>query len=263
MAITTESRFIWKLLLLILLTPVTLIQVLMKKKEAEALFLPFSETWKFLFEAKCTITIILLNIVIFVLELFLAPETLERFAMHPADLFSTHAYTLITAGFLHANAMHLIGNMIALFIFGRVVERKFGKAKTALIYFGALIISGVFSSIIHTFILHDNSAGIGASGAIMGIIAAAILLDPFYLTWELLIPLPIMVVGWLTIAADIMGILNPVEDGIGHFAHLGGFLSIALLLYLFGTEDRKKIRKGFVVNVVSLIIIAAVYFFLI
>ena len=97
----------------------------------------------------------------------------------------------------------------------------------------------------------------------MGIIAAAILLDPFYLTWELILPLPIMVVGWLTIAADILGILNPVEDGIGHFAHLGGFLSIVLLLYLFGAADRKKIRKGFVVNVVSLLVIGIVYFFFI
>ena len=140
-------------------------------------------------------------------------------------------FPLITAGFLHANLLHISGNMLALFIFGRVVERKLGSGKTLLVYFGALILSGVFTSIIHFLILGDNTPGLGASGAIMGLISTAILLEPWYLTYELLFPLPIMVVGWLAIFADISGILNPVEDGIGHFAHLGGFISISLLMW--------------------------------
>ena len=125
-----------------------------------------------------------------------------------------------------------------------------------------MILSMIFTSLIHSLFLNDNIPGLGASGAIMGLIAAAILLNPFYLTYEAIIPLPIMLIGWLTLYADITGILNPLEDGIGHFAHLGGFLSIGLLLYLLGIDERAKMKKGIIINIASFIIIAASYFFL-
>ncbi len=262
MAIRSESRFIWKFILQIIISPITFLLVILKKKTFSDLFQPFKDLISFIFEPRATIIIIILNIICFAAELFTPEKTLAAFFSRPTDLFSTHAYTLITSGFLHASVIHLFGNMLALFIFGRVVEKNLGSMKFILIYLGALIISGIFSSLIHLFLIYDNTAGLGASGAIMGIIAAAILIEPFYLTYELILPLPVMFVGWLTIAADITGILNPVEDGIGHFAHLGGFLSIAILLYLLEKEDRKKITKGFVINVVSLIVIAAAYFFL-
>ncbi len=96
----------------------------------------------------------------------------------------------------------------------------------------------------------------------MGLIAAAVLISPFTLTYELLIPIPIMVVGWFAIAADVTGVINPTEDGIGHFAHLGGFISIALLAYLLGEEDKGKLKKGLLINVCCLILGILLYFFL-
>ena len=170
---------------------------------------------------------------------------------------------MVTAGFLHADPIHLLVNMLGIFIFGRVVERKLGPIKTGLIYFGALIISSLFSSLINLFILKNNVPGIGASGALMGLVAAAILLDPFYITYELIIPLPVMVVGWIAIYADLTGIINRVQDNIGHFAHLGGFISIALLMFLLGVDDRRKLAKGLLINLVSLGIGLIIYFFVI
>jgi membrane associated rhomboid family serine protease len=181
--------------------------------------------------------------------------------IYPADLFSIRAYTLITSGFMHASWEHLLGNMLALFIFGRVVEKKLGYAKTALIYFGALIISGVFSSLIDLYITGSTTPSLGASGAIMGLVAAAILIDPFYITFDLIIPLPIMIVGWITIYSDISGIISPVADDIGHFAHLGGFLSVGVLLFLFERDERQKFKKGLIINVISIIILGAAYYF--
>ncbi len=70
-----------------------------------------------------------------------------------------------------------------------------------------------------------------------------------------------MIVGWLTIYLDIIGVLNPAEDGIGHFAHLGGFLSIAVIAYFMGVDDKEQIKKGFWINVGSLAVIAAGYYF--
>ena len=258
--IQSETTFIWKLILNVLKTPLILILILFKKKQFKDLFQPLNDFWLFIIEPKFTITMIVLNIVIFIISLFLSEQILTQFLNYPSDIFTTRSYSLITAGFLHANLSHLLGNMLALFIFGRVVERTLGTPKTSFIYIGAMILSMIFTSLIHSLILNDNTPGLGASGAIMGLIAAAILLNPFYLTYEAIIPLPIMLVGWLTIYADITGILNPVEDGIGHFAHLGGF---GLLLYLLGIEERTKMKKGIIINVISVIIIAALYFFLI
>jgi len=261
--IRSESKFIWKLILNILLTPITLLQVIFKKKESKDLFQPFTDIVKFIFEPKFTITIIIVNIVIFISSGFFSEKLLYSLINYPSHLLNLRLYTLVTAGFLHANITHLVGNMIGLFIFGRVVERKLDTGKTALVYFGALIISGLFSSLIHLFLLHDNIGGLGASGALMGLVATAVLLDPFYFTYELLIPLPVMVVGWLAIYADIIGILNPVEDGIGHLAHIGGFISIALIMFLLGIEERSKLKKGLIINIASLVIAVLIFYFVI
>lgn len=260
--IESETRFIWKLLLYILLTPITLILVLFKRRQLKELLQPFSDLYQFLFAAKFTALIIIINIVIYFLSLSFSETLFTILINYPADLISLRLHTFFTAGFLHADLSHLFGNMLAIFIFGRIVERKIGSLKTALVYFGALFISSLFSSAIHLFLLGDNIGGIGASGALMGLVAAAILLDPFYITYELLLPLPVMIVGWLTIYFDIIGILNPIEDGIGHFAHLGGFISIAVIIYLLDIEEKARLRKGFLINVLSLILGILLYLFL-
>jgi len=257
--VESESKFFWKIILRIILLPITLFLVIIRKREFKELFEPIRLFFEFIFQAKFTLMLIIINTTIFIWSGFWSESTTNLLISYPSDFLSTRAYTLITSGFMHASWEHLLGNMLALFIFGRVVERKLGIGKSILVYFGALIISGVFSSGID-LLSGSTVPSLGASGAIMGFIAAAILLDPFYFTYELIIPLPIMLVGWMTIYADIIGILNPVEDGIGHFAHLGGFLSITLLLFFLGTEDKQTLKKGFYINIFSLIFFSIIYF---
>ena len=257
--VESESKFFWKIILHIIILPITLFLVIIGKKEFKELFEPIRLFFEFIFQAKFTLALIIINSVIFIWSAFWNESTIDLLMSYPSDLLSSRAYTIITSGFMHASWEHLLGNMLALFIFGRVVERKLGAGKTSLVYFGALIISGVFSSVID-LLSGSNIPGLGASGAIMGLVAAAILLNPFYFTYELIVPLPIMLVGWITIYADITGILNPVEDGIGHFAHLGGFLSITLLLFLLSREDKQTLKKGFYINIFSLIFFSIIYF---
>ncbi|MFH1591634.1 MAG: rhomboid family intramembrane serine protease [archaeon] len=258
--IRSETKLMWELLKGVIGAPFILILMLFKKKSFSDLFAPFGVVFRFLAEPKFTFTIVLLNILAFIASLFISKETFMSLALHPQDIISFNPLPLVTSGFLHAGIGHLLANMLGIIIFGRIVEREVGALKTGFIYIGALLISGIFSSLIHLLILKDNTPGVGASGALMGLVAAAMLLDPFYFTYELVIPLPIMVVGWLTILADILGILNPLEDGIGHIAHLGGFLSIAVIGFLVGLEDRKKLWQGFLINMVSLVAILAIYF---
>jgi len=245
MAIESESKFVWKFIWKIILTPITFFQVIFGKKHFKDLFEPFKLLWEFIFEAKFTIGIIILTCITTIYFWYAGDSVVNQFIQYPSDLLSARIYTLITSGFMHASWSHLLWNMLALFIFGRVVEKKLGAGKTSLVYFGALIISGIFSSLIDIYITNSNIPGLGASGAIMGLVSAAILLDPFYFTYDLLVPLPVMLVGWLTIYGDISGVLNPTEDGIGHFAHIGGFLSIAILFSLLHKKNGRKLKKGF------------------
>src|SRR3989344_3623942 len=226
-SIESESQFIWKFIWHIFLTPYTFILILFNKKEFRNLFQPFTDLFKFIFEPKFTISIIIINIAIFFGSFyFLSEQILNSFINYPTDLLDLRLYTLATAGFLHVDLSHLIGNMIGIFIFGRVVERKLGFFKTLLVYFGALILSSLFESLINLFITGND-------------------------------------VGWLAIYGDIAGVLNPSQDGIGHFAHLGGFISIGLLMFLIGIDERSKLKRGLIINIISLVIMVILYFLLI
>jgi membrane associated rhomboid family serine protease len=245
--IKSESRFIFDLIISILVWPFTLILVLLRKKPLAELIKPFSIIWNFLFGAKFTFWIIFLTIAASISAWIFLGEGMLKFAMYPQDLVSSRAYTIVTCGFLHGNLVHLLGNMLALFIFGRVVERRLGPSKTALIYFGAMIISSIAAGLIYLF-AKSTLPSMGASGAVMGLIAAAILLNPFYLSFQTIIPLPIALIGALTIWADVQGVLIGVNDGIGHYAHLAGFLSVSLIMFMLSPQDRKSMLKGLLAN---------------
>jgi membrane associated rhomboid family serine protease len=259
--IRSETEFVWRFLWDIIKTPLTLILIVFKRKEIEDLFRPFKDLFKFVFEPKFTISIIILNIIMFFISfLILTEQQFINLINYPSDLINLRFQTLITAGFLHANLSHLIGNMIGIFIFGRVVEKRLGFFKTMMIFFGALALSSMFESLIHLIITGDNIGGLGASGALMGLVSTAILLDPFHLTYEFIFPIPIMLIGWFAIFADIIGILNPVQEGIGHFAHIGGFISIGILMFLLGENEKMKLKKGLIVNIASIIFAILMYF---
>lgn len=259
--IQTETHFIWDLLKSILLWPYVLILVLFGKRKSSELALPLIIIYSFAKQAKLTFWLIVTNILLFILAIFLPESFVQLFLSYPSDLFNLKLHTLITSGFMHANITHLLGNMLALFLFGRIVEKQLGRKKMALVYFLALIISNIFSSLVNHLLLHTNTPGLGASGAIMGLVATAILLDPLYITFQLIIPAPIMVLGWLYIFADITGILGNATDGIGHFAHLGGFLSITIIVAALEYNHKKKIQRGFIINIISLLLGAVIYYF--
>ncbi|MFP4118076.1 MAG: rhomboid family intramembrane serine protease [Candidatus Woesearchaeota archaeon] len=249
--ISSETATLIDLLRLTIVLPFHLIMYLLGKEDFKEVVGPFRTIVSFLTEARFTVIIISINVVMFVASLFFPSAWISMLGISPLNLFEGRWYTLITAGFLHADAAHLLGNMIFLLVFGRVLERRLGSTKTALIYFGALIISGVFSNLVY-FIMGVDILGIGASGALMGLVAAGMLLDPFYITYFFVFPLPIMVVGWTAIYSDITGILTPMDTNIGHMAHMGGFLSITVLMYFFTDQERSDLRKGLLINLLSL-----------
>ncbi len=212
-----------------------------------------------------TIAIILVNLFMF---FYFArevnvPPIFNTLVLSPYNLFVRKNFSsIIVSGFLHNDLTHLLLNMLGVFIFGTIIENRFGSFKTVAIYLGALLISMSFSILIYTFILEQNIAIIGASGALMGLIACAMLSDPFLITYETLIPLPVMIKGWLFIYADLKGFLGGETRGISHLAHLMGFLSVGFIFYFMNKDDKKVLRSGLWINIISFAaFLAARYYF--
>lgn len=270
MAIQSESKFILKLIWSIIKLPFTFLLIIFKKKKFKDLHEPIHHLRDFVFETKFTTNIIIINIVLFIIVwtlfgLGIINETfIDRFFVsYPNDLLTFNIIRAVGSWFMHGSVVHLLGNMLFLFVLGRVVEKEFGMKKTALIYFGSAILSTIVNSLIYLFYIGDSIGGLGASGAIAGLASAAMLISPLYLTYLIIgIPLPIFLVSWTFLISDIIGIINPIPgDNVGHFAHLGGFFAITLLILLFDRKDRKRFLKGFVFNLVTLAIVAFIKFY--
>ncbi len=200
-----------------------------------------------------TITIIALNILVYIYQLTMPAEELEDFLFkygaiperltHP--FFQTPyipkaipaALTIFTAMFLHGGLIHLFGNMLYLWIFGKNVEDFLGRLKFIIFY----LISGFFAALIHA--LSDiNSAipMIGASGAIAGILGAYIVLFPranvstlfIFIVFIKIIKVPaVLILGlWF-----LVQLLNAGTEGgsVAWYAHVGGFLAGVFLIRIF------------------------------
>lgn len=154
------------------------------------------------------------------------------------------ALTLVSSMFLHGSWMHLLGNMLYLWIFGNNIEDVMGHAKFVLFY----ILSGILAALSHA--LTDPSSQIpmvGASGAISAVLGAYILLFP---RAHVLVLLPM--IGMTRVAAGIvLGMwfvtqlisggmsMGAAGGGVAFFAHIGGFIAGMALIGLF---KRKEVR---------------------
>ncbi len=174
----------------------------------------------------------------------------------PSLLLGWHPVALFAHLFLHASIAHLLGNLLFLLVFGRVVERNIGW-RVILVF----LLAGVFASLSYSAIhlaLGGSGYLLGASGAIMGLVATAILFEPFYISFVLILPLPIMAIGLLQLFTDALGVLTPT-DNIAHLAHIMGFASVTLVVWLLARE-RKKLLKGLLVNVAAVVALLVWWF---
>lgn len=161
-----------------------------------------------------SIYIILISVVVFFLQL-LIPGFTNLFLLIP-QLFITRPWTIVTYMFLHAGIGHIFFNMLVLFFFGPILERKIGSIKFLQVYFGA----GLLSAIGHMII--SPSPVLGASGAIYGIFACLAVLDPEIRVFVYFIPMKIINALILFSLYDLLFIGS--NDMIAHGAHLSGLL---------------------------------------
>ena len=147
----------------------------------------------------------------------------DRLILWPPAIDKNRQYDrLLTYGFIHADFMHLLFNMITLFFFGPLIERLmggFGLWVFPLFYLSALVVS-----ILPTYLKNQknpNYLSLGASGAVSAVLFAFILLDPWRLIFVFFIPLPAIVFAVLYVGYSIW-MDKRGGDRINHSAHLAG-----------------------------------------
>ncbi len=178
-------------------------------------------------------------------------NAIARYAVIPADITAgRHLGTLITSMFLHANLLHVAGNMLFLWIFGNNVEDKLGELKFLIVYFAA----GIAGSLLQVFITPDSTVPmLGASGAISGILAAYVLYFPRARVLTFVVPFFIftlpayLFIGYWILLQALNAFLSigAIGGGVAFFAHVGGFATGLILALLLRPREHPDPHPGY------------------
>jgi membrane associated rhomboid family serine protease len=206
-----------------------------------------------------TVMLIAVNALVFIYQLSLGQRQEQalvfQFGAIPAVIVGSRSlpeqlaaippiFSLFTSMFLHGGFMHIIGNMLYLWIFGNNIEDAMGRARFLVFYLAC----GVLAALAHIL---SNPASviptIGASGAISGVLGAYLLLYPRARVLTLVplgffmplvyIPASIVLGFWFVLQLISGSLSSPQGGGIAWFAHVGGFVAGMVLVGLFKRRD--------------------------
>jgi membrane associated rhomboid family serine protease len=173
-------------------------------------------------EAGPTLVIILVTCLVSILA-FGNRRMIEALIFWPPAVRRGEIHRFVTHGFIHADGMHLLFNMITLFFFGSVMERLFapyiGQVGFVAFYLGGIVVAMLPSWLRHR---HDpRYRSLGASGAVSAVLFAYILVQPWALIFVFFIPVPAIVFAALYVGWSIWA-ERQARDNINHSAHLWG-----------------------------------------
>ena len=145
----------------------------------------------------------------------------EKYKFNVGAIQRGEKVRLFSSGFLHVDNAHLFFNMFSLYFFAQVVINLMSVSSFIIIYVGSLLMGSLVSLYFHKHEYHYSA--VGASGAVMGVIYAAILLQPGMSLYIFFIPIPIpaYIFGIGYLLYSIYGMKNSLGN-IGHDAHVGG-----------------------------------------
>jgi rhomboid family protein len=213
-----------------------------------------------------TVGLIAANAAVFLWQtMAFGQSTAASFAVIPAELFQVgvfggpangpydkipvpEGYTLFTYMFLHGDILHLLSNMLFLWVFGDNVEDAMGHIKFLIFY----VACGMAGGFVHALALPASKLPlIGASGAVAGVIAAYLILHPRVMVWVLafrIIPLRISA-AWVLgvwVATQLFMILLNQPDQVAWWAHVGGMLTGAILILFMRRPGVPLFDRGLV-----------------
>jgi membrane associated rhomboid family serine protease len=194
--------------------------------------------------------LIAINAVIFLYQDTLSYDRLNQFVYNwgivPDDL---HLISLFTSMFLHGGWLHLLGNMLFLWVFGRNLEDLIGGGRFLIFYLLCGLAAAVVQVVANPY---ARVPTIGASGAIAGVMGAYLIKFPrsqidtlvllFIFFTRLAIPAPFYLLFWFGLqflnGFESIGDRSYTGGGIAYFAHIGGFIAGMLLIRLFPSRQR-------------------------
>lgn len=216
--------------------------------------------------------LIIINVLVFIAQLTFKNNPNinlnNLFALHDVRSIHFRPHQIITHLFMHGGEGHIFFNMFALWMFGQMLENRFGAKRFLTFY----MISGIGAALLHLGVLyiemkpvwdwvysqppkqqfillnlpagplHLNTPTVGASGAVFGCLAAFGYLFPNNLIY-LYFLFPIKAKWFVILYAGLelwLGLKNSAGDNVAHFAHLGGALAGFLLVYYWNKTDRRN-----------------------
>ena len=203
--------------------------------------------------AAVTVAIIAINVWVFFKELMYGDRFVYHWSAIPVRIVhGNHLITLVTSMFMHGGWMHIIGNMIYLWAFGREIEDAMGSAKFLVFY----LVGGIVA--MSAQILGDPLSRIpslGASGAIAAVMGAFIITFPrdqirtllfFFIFIRIaFIPAAFVIGFWFLMQVLNLGSVAYVKTGgVAYLAHVGGFLFGVVTAKLFVDPNRIGFRRG-------------------
>jgi membrane associated rhomboid family serine protease len=154
--------------------------------------------------------------------------------------------TLLSSMFMHGSWMHIIGNMVYLWIFGDQIEDRLGHARFLLFY----LLCGLAAGLAQVFYSPNSMIpGLGASGAIAGVLGAYLLRFPhnqvrvLFLSSIVGVPALLVLGAWFVL--QLVSQVSVVEGagGVAYMAHIGGFVAGLVLMFLFDRGGRVAVRR--------------------
>jgi len=179
-----------------------------------------------------------MNVAVFFLQYLLGDSLLVSFALWPQGdrvmmhgAPSLHIWQVVTYAFLHAGLTHLFFNMFALLMFGGSIEELFGPRRY-LIYYFACVIGAATTQLAVNDLLNSPYPTVGASGGVFGLLLAYGMSYPHRRL--VVLPIPFPMPAWLVMtlygALELFLGVTGTQQGVAHFAHLGGMAAGYLLI---------------------------------
>lgn len=184
--------------------------------------------------APVTQLLLIANVAVFLLQSLSEPLLIYYFALWPlhasAGVFDARPgfaiWQLVTYSFLHGSLMHLLFNMLALYMFGSDIERVFGPRRFATYYFICVVAAALAQLGVAALGDMPPYPTIGASGGVFGLLLAFGLYFPRRMVMLIFPPIPMP--AWLFVtlygALELFLGVTGSAAGVAHFAHLGGML---------------------------------------
>ena len=181
-----------------------------------------------------TTAIIIANALVFLLELAGGDAFVRQWSVTPVDIIAgRHWVTILTAMFMHAGWMHILGNMVFLYAFGPEIEDAMGRLR----YLGFYVLSGLVASLAQIVAMpHSTVPNLGASGAIAGVMGAFLITYPRDQIRTLIlfgwfaritaVPAAILIGLWFLIQlfSQVGSVADVQAGGVAYLAHIGGFI---------------------------------------